>query len=229
MPRLRLPLIPFLVFFLPFFCCWLMFLIIAIAWSAAALNFFGEIWCTLSVKVSSFIPSFAAFELVGAWPATSAFELNSPSSFSVLPSDHSFSARSVKLLLSLSRSSTRLYTRLFSRPSVYAEKRAARVRALSLSLCASWPWPNVLTPGNRMGGSWVGFGETFCLWAVLTAFFPDSDMKKPEFHQVHSVPQPFKLHSHHTWLLWSKLKQGQCYQSALLQVELLCSTPPSQS
>lgn len=34
-----------------------------------------------------------------------------------------------------------------------------------------------------------------------------------------SLPQPFKVHSHHTWLLWSKLKQGQCYQSALLQVE----------
>ncbi|KAF9619445.1 hypothetical protein IFM89_007020 [Coptis chinensis] len=31
-------------------------------------------------------------------------------------------------------------------PSVYAGKRAARVRALSLSVCASWPCPNVLTP-----------------------------------------------------------------------------------
>lgn len=138
MPRLRLPLIPFLVFFLPFFCCWLMFLIIAIAWSAAALNFFGEIWCTLSVKVSSFIPSFAAFELVGAWPATSAFELNSPSSFSVLPSDHSFKARSVKLLLSLSRSSTRLYTRLFSRLNSLClrwEKGCQSEGFVSFSLC----------------------------------------------------------------------------------------------
>ncbi|KAM7249884.1 hypothetical protein ACFE04_019663 [Oxalis oulophora] len=55
-----------------------------------------------------------------------------------------------------------------STSSVYAGKRAARVRALSLSV------------------------------SVLTAFFPDSDMKKPEFHRVHSLPQPFKVHSHHT-------------------------------
>lgn len=116
-----------------------------------------------------------------------------------------------------------------STPSVYAGKRVARVRALSLSVCASWSWPNFLTPGNRMVGSWVGFGETFCLWAVLTAFFPDSYMKKPEFHRVHSLPQPFKVHSHHTWLLWSKLKQGQCYQSAWLQIERFHSFLPVSS
>ena len=110
----------------------------------------------------------------------------------------------------------------YSPDSTPAGKRAARVRALSLSVCASWPWPNVLTPGNRMGGSWVG--ETICLWAVLTAD-SDSDMKKPEFHRVHSLPQPFKVHSHHTWLLWSNRSLKRA--SAIRVLYFRSSAPPS--